>query len=116
MRTTSPLHEPTLFHDAPSNGQPAGGRGPAGKGPAGGSFGSSAGPRGGCGLRRDQVLDRLLALRPGMSLGFLEGFSDGALREYLDRVESFASRKGRDARWVRPDRAPAIVTRPAASD
>ena len=115
MRTTSPSHEPTLFQTASSSGHASDRQGSHGAS-SGGSFGSSATPQRVGGLRRDQILDRLLSLRPGMSLGVLEGFSDEALREYLDRVESFASRKGRDARWVRPDRAPAIVTRPAASD
>lgn len=108
QRTQAAL-EPSLFQSSASPRQPLA-HGPSLGGPEEASASAARG------LRRDQILSRLLTLRPGLSLEFLEGFSEHALREYLDRIESFAARKGRDARWTRSTRTPAIVTRPAASD
>jgi len=111
MRPTTHPNQPTLFHsDAPATRGAAPGPAQHGSDQPGNSSGTPGS------LRRDQIFDRLLTLRPGMSLEFLEGFSNEALGEYLDRLESFASRKGRDARWIRTGRTPAVVTRPAASD
>ncbi|MEM0984478.1 MAG: hypothetical protein AAGI17_11080 [Planctomycetota bacterium] len=66
-------------------------------------------------LRRDQVLERIVSLRPGINLDFLTAFTDESLALYLTRLENLGRPRGREARWTRPADAPAILTRPASS-
>lgn len=60
-------------------------------------------------LTRSQVIERLLTLNPTASVEFLEGFSERALRTYLDHLAAAQVPRGRMARWVRPGDTPAIV-------
>lgn len=60
-------------------------------------------------MTRAQVIERIMSLNPSAPSGYLDGFSDGALREYLDHLTASLAPRGPEARWVRRAATPAIV-------
>lgn len=62
-------------------------------------------------LSRGQVLTRILEIMPSASLDYLNRFSDRALREYLDHVDTATDPKRRHVGWQRRTHAPAVAMR-----
>ena len=60
-------------------------------------------------LSREQVIDEIITRNPSATAIFLDAFSDKGLRRYLTRLRSTRRPRGRGARWVRPNDAPAIT-------
>lgn len=52
-------------------------------------------------LTREQVVDRILSMNTTARTDFLGSFSDAALRDYLDHLQSATVPRGPQARWVR---------------
>ncbi len=59
-------------------------------------------------LRREHLAGRINALNPTAGVEWLGRFNDASLRDYLDRLERLAGRRGPETRWERPGGAPAI--------
>lgn len=62
-------------------------------------------------LSRGQVLTRILEMMPSASLDYLNRFSDRALRDYLDHVDTATDPKRRHVGWQRRTHAPAVAMR-----
>ncbi|MBC7771341.1 MAG: hypothetical protein H7210_02485 [Pyrinomonadaceae bacterium] len=60
-------------------------------------------------LTREQVVDRILSMNTTASTDFLGSFSDSALRDYLDHLQSATIPRGPQARWVRRPGTRAVV-------
>lgn len=60
-------------------------------------------------LSRSQLIERIITHNPTASIQFLDGFTQAALRNYLDHLLSAQTPRGRLARWVRPGDTPGIV-------
>lgn len=60
-------------------------------------------------LSREQVIDEIITCNPSATADFLETFSGEGLRKYLNRLRSAQRARGRGARWIRPNDAPAIT-------
>ena len=61
------------------------------------------------GLRRWQIVERIMELNSTAAEEYLAGFSDDSLGRYLAHLESMDSPRG--TRWVRPGDSPAIMVR-----
>jgi hypothetical protein len=64
-------------------------------------------------LTREQMVARIMELNTTASADFLDGFSEGALRDYLEHLRSAQVPRGPGARWTRPAGEPGIVSRSA---
>src|SRR5262249_45150337 len=60
-------------------------------------------------LSRTQLIERIITHNPTASIQFLDGFTQAALRHYLDHLIAAQVPRGRFARWVRPGDPPGIV-------
>ncbi len=60
-------------------------------------------------LSRQQVIDEIITCNPSATAEFLDAFSGERLRVYLTRLRGIRRARGRDARWIRPNDAPAIT-------
>jgi hypothetical protein len=61
------------------------------------------------GLRRWQIMERIMELNTTAGEEYLASFSDHSLGRYLAHLESMDSPRG--ARWERPGDSPAIMVR-----
>ena len=60
---------------------------------------------------RQQTIDGIIRHNASAAVGFLQRFSDQALRRYLEHLEATSQPRGRRAVWVRPGDTSAVVTR-----
>ena len=60
-------------------------------------------------LTREQVVDRILSMNTTARTDFLGSFSDAALRDYLDHLQSATIPRGPHARWVRRNGTRAVA-------
>jgi hypothetical protein len=63
------------------------------------------GPR--SGLTREQLLDRILTLNTTATTDFLVSFSTRELDMYHEHLQAASTPRGRNARWIRENTAPA---------
>jgi hypothetical protein len=61
------------------------------------------------GLRRERLVGQIHTFNPSARIDWLGRFDDGDLRDYLDRLERLAGKRGRESRWERRNTAPAII-------
>ena len=62
-------------------------------------------------LTREQVVDRIIAINPTATSGFLQRFSEDSLGRYLDHLVAASGPRGGQSRWMRPGDWPAITVR-----
>lgn len=58
---------------------------------------------------RSQLIEEILKVNHSALASFLESFDERALEVYARRLRCLEQPRGRTARWVRPDDAPAIA-------
>lgn len=63
------------------------------------------------GPERQRTIDGILRINAFAAVGFLQRFTDDALRGYLAHLEATSQPRGRQAVWVRPGDTAAVVTR-----
>lgn len=55
-------------------------------------------------MSREQLVDRIIALNPSATPRFLEQFDESALDHYLNHLSLITAPRGRETRWIRPNR------------
>ncbi len=58
---------------------------------------------------RAQAVQRILRRNPGVDPAFLDRFSVDQLDHYAQHLECLETPRGRDARWTRTTRTPAVT-------
>ncbi len=53
-------------------------------------------------MSREQIIDRIRSFNPTASLGYLGGFDNGALAQYLDHLMTASTPRSERTAWQRP--------------
>ena len=62
-------------------------------------------------MSKQQLIEQILEKTSGIPAGFLETFSEPALKLYLRRLTTVRGNRGKGSVWVRKTGSPAIATK-----